>query len=90
MGYPEVMLRNKLFNYAGQKSASGKLSQQVAAGCMIHCCRNNRKGLLAGRGDIRLLPLFFALRVKLGKCGDRAAKVPAKSLDLRISVMRAA
>jgi len=23
MGYPEVMLRNKLFNYAGQKSASG-------------------------------------------------------------------
>jgi hypothetical protein len=21
MGYPEVMLRNKLFNYAGQKSA---------------------------------------------------------------------
>jgi hypothetical protein len=24
MGYPEVMLRNKLFNYAGQKSSSGK------------------------------------------------------------------
>jgi hypothetical protein len=32
MGYPEVMLRNTLFNYAGQKSASGKLEIPAATG----------------------------------------------------------
>jgi hypothetical protein len=30
MGYPEVMLRNKLFNYAGQKSAWRK-SQLISS-----------------------------------------------------------